>query len=236
VGAGAPPVDEHRRRPPIPIVPVDARARADAVARGRSEVAVWLAGVSGGARAPRVRVTDIAGLEALWTTLAPRGDGVSIMSVGEVALAVDTGRDVAARAASDGVHVLVAAEPDDASDAAARALAAVLTGVADPVAHGPLGALRRLGDPTIAVLCGVALGAGERGLGCVCDGLAATAGAAVAAAIEPDLRPRLIGGARPRDPEHAALAAHLDLAAVLDAGERGIDAVVAALRAAAGSR
>jgi hypothetical protein len=41
------------------------------------------------------------------------------------------------------------------------------------------------------VLCGVALGAGEHGLGCVCDGLAALAGAAVAAAIEPTLLPRL---------------------------------------------
>jgi hypothetical protein len=232
VAAGPLPVDEHRRRPPIPIVPVDARARDRVLAAGGGDVAAWLAGVSGGARAPRVRVADTAGLEALWTRITPRGDGASIMSVGEVALAVDTGRELAARAASDGVSVLVAAQPDDASDAAARALAAVLTGAREPVAHGPLGALRRLGDATIAVLCGVALGAGERGLGCVCDGLAATAGAAVAAGIEPDLRPRLIAGALPRDPQHAVLAAHLGLATVLEDGDGGIDAVVAALRAA----
>jgi nicotinate-nucleotide--dimethylbenzimidazole phosphoribosyltransferase len=64
--------------------------------------------------------------------------------------------------------------------------------LAAPGGHGPLGALRRLGDAPIAVLCGVALGAGEHGLGCVCDGPAAAAGAAVAAAIEPDLGPRLL--------------------------------------------
>jgi NaMN:DMB phosphoribosyltransferase len=63
-----------------------------------------------------------------------------------------------------------------------------MTGGSD---HGPLGVLRRLGDATTAVLCGVALGAGEHGLGCVCEDLTALAGAAVAAGIEPDLRPRL---------------------------------------------
>jgi hypothetical protein len=189
VGAGALPVDEHRRRPPIPIVPVDARARDAALAGGADAFGAWVAAVSG-VREGRaeMRVIDTAGVEVLRTTLAPRGDG-SIPSVGEVALAVDTGRDLAARAAADGVHVLVATVPGAASDDAARTLAA---GLATPGDHGPLGALRRLGDAPIAVVCGIALGAGERGLGCVAFGAPALAGAAVAAGIEPDLRPRLI--------------------------------------------
>jgi nicotinate-nucleotide--dimethylbenzimidazole phosphoribosyltransferase len=208
VGAGALPVDEHRRRPPIPIVPVDARAREDAVARGTDERAAWLAAVTGDGAEPRVRAIDTADVEVLRTTLAARRDAPG-MSVGEVALAVDTGRALAARAAAEGAGVLVARAPAGRDDTAARALAASLTGATEPVANGPLGALRRLGDATTAVLCGVALGAGEHGLGCVCDGLAALAGAAVAAGIEPDLRPRLIAVRAPDDPAHAALVAHL---------------------------
>jgi nicotinate-nucleotide--dimethylbenzimidazole phosphoribosyltransferase len=106
----------------------------------------------------------------------------------------------------------VARAPAGRDDGAARAVARNLTGATAPVANGPLGALRRLGDATTAVLCGVALGAGEHGLGCVCDGLAALAGAAVAAGIEPDLRPRLIAVRAPGDPAHEGLAAHLGLA------------------------
>jgi hypothetical protein len=85
--------------------------------------------------------------------------------------------------------VVVARAAAGHDPAAARALAESLLGESE---HGPLGALRRLGDAPIAVVCGIALGAGERGLGCVAFGAPALAGAAVAAGIEPDLRPRLI--------------------------------------------
>jgi NaMN:DMB phosphoribosyltransferase len=195
VGAGPLPVDEHRRRPPIPIVPVDARARADALAGGLDEYDAWRASVT---RSPGVLVADGAPPEGL--------DDAPGMSVGAVALAVDTGREIAARAAADGAGVVVARAAAGHDPAAARALAESFLGESE---HGPLGALRRLGDATTAVLCGVALGAGEHGLGCVCDGIAALAGAAVAAGIEPDLRPRLIAV---RAPETAALAARLGIA------------------------
>jgi NaMN:DMB phosphoribosyltransferase len=195
VGTGPLPVDEHRRRPPIPIVPVDARARADALAGGVDDYEAWRASVT---RASGVLVIEGAPPEGL--------DDTPGMSVGAVALAVDIGREIGARAAADGVGVLVARAAPGHDDAAARALAESFLGESE---HGPLGALRRLGDATTAVLCGVALGAGEQGLGCVCDGIAALAGAAVAAGIEPDLRPRLIAV---RAPETAALAARLGVA------------------------
>ena len=70
--------------------------------------------------------------------------------------------------------------------------------------HGPLGALRRHGDGAIAVLCGLALGAGEHGLGFVADDAAAAAGAAVAAGVEPDLLPRLRAGREPRERRRTA--------------------------------
>jgi NaMN:DMB phosphoribosyltransferase len=210
VGAGPQPLDTHRRRPPIPIVPVDARARDAALALGAGPAEAWLAGVTGAPAPPRVRAVDVAEDEILATTLARWRDTAG-MGIGEVALAVDTGRAIAARAAADGVAVLVATAPAARDDRAARALAAVLTGAAEPVPNGALGALCRRGDATTAVLCGVALGAGEHGLGCVCDGLAALAGAAVAAGIEDDLRARLIAGRVPGDPAAAALTSLLGL-------------------------
>jgi NaMN:DMB phosphoribosyltransferase len=233
VGAGPQPVDRdldaHRRRPPIPIVPVDERARQAALAGGEDPVAAWLAAVAGDPHAPaRSRTIDTSTVEVLATTLAAHRDAPG-MSVGEVALAVDTGRDLAARAAADGAQVVVAVAAAGRDDAAARALGAILMDAAEPVANGPLGALRRAGDATTAVLCGVALGAGERGLGCVCDGIAALAGAAVAAGIEPDLRPRLIA-VRPAGPGpdrgHAALSAHLGLPAI----DRDGDGIAGLLR------
>ena len=106
-------------------------------------------------------------------------------------------------------------------------------------ARGPLHALRRLGGGEIAVLCGLALGAGEHGLGYVCDGLIATAAAAVAAGIEPDLRPRLLAGHRSPEPAHGVLLDHLGLEPVLDLGLRlgegsGATAALAVLRPRAG--
>jgi hypothetical protein len=199
VGAGPLPVDPHSRRPPIPIVPV-----AETLAHEGDARRAWLMAVTGSSATPRVRTIDAGDSEVLRTTLAARRDSAG-MSVGEVALAVDTGREMAARAAADGIGVLVAAAPSGRDDAAARAVAAALIEGSE---HGPLGVLRRRGDATTAVLCGVALGAGEHGLGCVCEGIAALAGAAVAAGIEPDLRARLaVAPATANEP----LAAHLDL-------------------------
>jgi NaMN:DMB phosphoribosyltransferase len=207
VGARPLPVDRHRRRPPIPIVPVDEAARAEAIAWGADEAGAWLAAVTGGRDRSRMRTVDAAEVDVLRTALAAHCD-TPRMSVGEVALAVDAGREIAARAARDGVALLVARAPAGRDDTAARDVAAALTGGSE---HGPLGVLRRLGDATTAVLCGVALGAGEHGLGCVCDGLAALTGAAVAAGVEPDVRARLAAA-----PTTAAepLAAHLGLPTV----------------------
>jgi len=89
-----------------------------------------------------------------------------------------------------------------------------------PEIRGPFGALRRLGGGDLAVLCGLALGAGEHGLAYVCDGLIATAAAAVAVGVEPGLAPRLLAGHRSPEPAHGALLEHLGLEPVLDLGMR----------------
>ena len=207
------------------------RRRVDARGRGRAPTSSW--STPAWPAAARASTCVRVGL-------APEPRPVRAgrrWSVAEVALAVDAGRDLAARAAADGITVLAGGEMGIANTTPATCLAAVLTGraVADLVgpgtglddagvahkravceralalhadaARGPLHALRRVGGGEIAVLCGLALGAGEHGLGYVCDGLIATAAAAVAVGIEPDLRPRLLAGHRSPEPAHGAPAA-----------------------------
>jgi nicotinate-nucleotide--dimethylbenzimidazole phosphoribosyltransferase len=188
--------------------------------------------------------------------VAPARDpaGGPALEVAEVATAVDAGRALAARAARDGITVLAGAAPSPGAAIAATSLAAALSGRppagphAGPAARalarhagttrGPLGALRRLGHGDLALLCGLALGAGEHGLGYLCDGLTGTAAAAVAVAVEPDLRPRLLAGRRAAEAGHGDLLDHLGLAPAIDLALRADDgsgalAAVALLRLAA---
>jgi nicotinate-nucleotide--dimethylbenzimidazole phosphoribosyltransferase len=79
------------------------------------------------------------------------------------------------------------------------------------VAGDPVELLRRLGGGELAVLCGLALGAGEHGLGLICDGVIATAAIAVAVQLAPDLRERLLAGHRSVEPAHEHLLNHLGL-------------------------
>jgi nicotinate-nucleotide--dimethylbenzimidazole phosphoribosyltransferase len=157
--------------------------------RGEGELAIWLAGVTGAER-PVVSARRVGASSILRHSPAPDRDEAGAepaLTVAEVAAAVDAGRDVAAATAAEGITVVIASAP--AADDPTPALS-ILSALADRDPR-PLRCLRRLGTEEIAVLCGVALGAGEYGLGCVCEGLAALAGAAVAAAIEPTLLPRL---------------------------------------------
>jgi nicotinate-nucleotide--dimethylbenzimidazole phosphoribosyltransferase len=162
--------------------------------------------------------------------------------------ALSTGRELARRAAADGITVLVGGEMGIGNTTPATALACRLTGrtpreltgpgtgldaagvlrkaetieraLARSGTQAPLDLLADLGGGEIAVLTGLALGAGEHGLGYVCDGVIATAAAAMAAAIVPGLEPRLLAGHRSPEPAHAALLAHLRLEPLLDLGMR----------------
>ncbi|HEY3019078.1 MAG TPA: nicotinate-nucleotide--dimethylbenzimidazole phosphoribosyltransferase [Solirubrobacteraceae bacterium] len=197
-------------------MPLDERAAAAVRTRGGSPLAVWLAGVTGdehpgvrarvvvvGAGAPAV---PVAGVDVVVAEAGPQA--AATLTTPEVAAGVDAGRELAAAAAGDGIAVLAGV-----SAAPADALASWLTGGAPgPEIRGPLGALRRLGGGELTVLTGLALGAGERGLGYVCEGLAASAAAGVAVAVEPDLRPRLLAGRPSAQPLHGALLERLGLA------------------------
>ena len=189
------------------------------------------------------------------------------LSDAAVDVAIAAGRRLARDAAAGGATVIVGGDMGIGNTTPATCLAAWLSGrdgsqlcgrgtglddeglerkraVVDralalhrPRADHPREALRRLGGGEIAVLAGLVLGAGESGLGYVCDGVIATAAAAVAAGLEPAVRPRLLAGHRSPEPAHTALLDHLELEPVLDLGLRlgeasGAAAAVAVLRLA----
>lgn len=216
------------------------------------EAGAELVCVDAGVRAPGPAAREAAGPVLVRSGLPPSRNLLRepALAVGEVALAVDLGRALAAAAARDGITVLAGGEMGIGNTTPATCLAAWLTGrdpgeltgpgtgldapglarkravvagalaLHAPHVRGPLGALRRLGGGDLAVLCGLALGAGEHGLAYVCDGSIATAAAALAVAVEPDLRPRLLAGHRSPEPAHGALLEHLGLLPVLDLGMR----------------
>ena len=224
-----------------------------------AEVIVVDAGVAGGGERPGVIATGLAPSRNLAEEAA--------LTREQLDRALATGRRLASEARRRGANVLVGGDMGIANTTPSACLAAWLTGapaaeacgrgtgvdddglerkravVARALAlhaariDGPVDALRRLGGGELAVLCGLALGAGEHELGYVCDGLVATAAAAVAAAIEPGLRARLLAGHRSPEPAHGLLLEHLGLDPVLDLGLRlgeasGAAAAVAILRLA----
>jgi nicotinate-nucleotide--dimethylbenzimidazole phosphoribosyltransferase len=237
-----------------------AAVRVLAAAEG-AEVVVVDAGVRGLGPVPGVLAAPgVAGPSA---NLA-RDEALGQASV-DAALAY--GRTLAADAARDGVTVLVAGEMGIGNTTSATCLAAWLTGqppgalvgpgtgldaagmarkravveralaLHGPAIDGPLAALRCVGGGEIAVLAGLALGAGEHGLALVCDGLISTAAIAVAARLEPALLPRLLVGHRSPEPAHGALLDALGLDPLLDLGMRlgeasGAVAALAVLRLA----
>jgi nicotinate-nucleotide--dimethylbenzimidazole phosphoribosyltransferase len=190
---------------------------------------------------------DTSALGVVRTGLRPSGNlaRTAALTREDVTKAVDTGRELAARAKADGVTVLIGGEMGIGNTTPATCLACWLTGgepaaltgpgtgldapgvrhKAEVVERGlalhagttdPFDALARFGGGEIAVLTGLALGAGEHGLGYVCDGVIATAGAALAATVAPALRARLLAGHRSPEPAQSALLRRLELTPVLD--------------------
>jgi nicotinate-nucleotide--dimethylbenzimidazole phosphoribosyltransferase len=189
---------------------------------------------------------DTSQLEVVRTGLKPSANLANepALTRDDVDTAIATGRELAQRAAGDGVTILIGGEMGIGNTTPATALACHLTG-RDPheltgpgtgldaqgVAHkagviaralrrhrprDPLDALAQFGGGEIAVLTGLALGAGEQGLGYVTDGLIATAAAAIAAELAPAVKHRFQAGHRSPEPAHQALLTHLGLEPVLD--------------------
>jgi nicotinate-nucleotide--dimethylbenzimidazole phosphoribosyltransferase len=189
---------------------------------------------------------DTSKLDVVRTGLAPSANLATEPALTrEQALhAIATGRELAHDAAEAGITILIGGEMGIGNTTPATALACHLTGrdpheltgpgtgldargVAHKAAviakalqrhapHDPLDALAHFGGGEIAVLTGLALGAGEHGLGYVTDGVIATAAAAIAAEIAPEAAHRFLAGHRSPEPAHAALLTHLRLTPILD--------------------
>ncbi len=207
-------------------------------------------------------------LDVVHTGLKPSANLATepALSPDDVRHAIKVGMKLAATAKTDGLTILAGGEMGIGNTTPATALACWLTGndpaeltgpgtgldpegvrrKAEIIARAldrdqsetPLAALASLGGGEIALLTGLALGAGRYGLGYVCDGVIATAAAAIAAAVAPELKPRLVAGHLSPEPAHAQLLAHLDLNPILDLQMRlgeasGAAAALAILKLAA---
>jgi nicotinate-nucleotide--dimethylbenzimidazole phosphoribosyltransferase len=183
---------------------------------------------------------------------AAHNDGLTILAGGEMGIANTTPATALAAWLTGGDPAELAgpgtgldpAGVQHKADVVRRALARHAAAAGEgsegsaPRPGGALAALAGLGGGEIALLTGLALGAGKYGLGYVCDGVIATAAAAVAVAIAPDLKPRLLAGHLSPEPAHARLLDHLGLNPVLDLQMRlgeasGAAAALAILKLAA---
>jgi nicotinate-nucleotide--dimethylbenzimidazole phosphoribosyltransferase len=250
-----------RPRTRVVVVAADHGVAAEGVSAFPQEVTGQMLGAFGAGHAAITVLARQAGADVVVVdagVVAPP-DGVASVDVGlpapsrnlaaEPALAADevrsalrAGRELAARAAAEGVDLLIAGEMGIANTTPAACLAAALCGLdaAAVVGRGtgvddaglqrkravidralglhveaaggdPVELLRRVGGGELAVICGLALGAGEHGLGLICDGVIATAAIAVAVELAPALRERLLAGHRSVEPAHEHLLARLGL-------------------------
>jgi nicotinate-nucleotide--dimethylbenzimidazole phosphoribosyltransferase len=185
-------------------------------------------------------------LEVVHTGLKPSANLAThpALTHDDVRHAIKVGTKLAAAAKTDGVTLLIGGEMGIGNTTPATALACWLTksdphelagpgtgldpkGVARKAdvirralerhsTEDPLDALAHFGGGEIAVLTGLALGAGRYGLGYVCDGLIATAAAAIANALAPGLDARFIAGHRSPEPAHTRLLGQLHMRPVVD--------------------
>jgi nicotinate-nucleotide--dimethylbenzimidazole phosphoribosyltransferase len=167
------------------------------------------------------------------------------MTGDECMRAIEIGLELAAEHASRGVRCLIAGEMGIANTTAATAVFCKLydlepanivgrgTGIDDPgllrkceaieialARHGarnePLEILASLGGHEIAAIAGFAVGAAAKRVALIVDGFIATAGAAIAIAVEPQVRDFLFFGHRSNERAHGVVLQRLGARPLLD--------------------
>jgi nicotinate-nucleotide--dimethylbenzimidazole phosphoribosyltransferase len=171
------------------------------------------------------------------------------LTADECLRAIDAGIDLAREHAGRGAECLMAGEMGIANTTAATAIFCALyglepaeivgrgTGIDDPgllrkceaielalARHGnrrePLEILASLGGCEIAAIAGFAIGAAASRVVMLVDGYIATAGAAIAVALDPRVRDFLIFGHRSSERAHGVVLEHLGARPLLDIGMR----------------
>ena len=90
----------------------------------------------------------------------------------------------------------------------------------DDTIPDPLDILRRVGGLEIAAMTGLVLGAARHGIAVVADGFISTAAAAIAYAIQPQVKGYLFAGHQSQEPGHRALLDFIGLKPILTLGMR----------------
>jgi len=164
----------------------------------------------------------------------------------EAQAAIEAGAAVAEDAIKAGVRVLATGDMGIGNTTASAAIAAVVTGLPASVVTGRgtgvddaswqrkvtvieealarqrpdptdgLDLLSKVGGLEIGAIAGVILAGAAARIPVVIDGVISTAGAAIAVALCPAVRPFLIAGHRSVEPGHAALLNYLELTPLID--------------------
>jgi nicotinate-nucleotide--dimethylbenzimidazole phosphoribosyltransferase len=250
VAAGDHPVARHgvSAYPPAVTADVYAATRegvsfgaATARAAGLSVEAVYARGQGAAGdlvEADAMTPDDVHALVEQGRILGGRLAGRGLVCLGEVGI----GNTTVAAALS---CVLLGLDPDVAVGLGAAADSAMVARKKDVVtravararaAHGdrlqdPWTAAAALGGPEIALLAGVTLGAAERRVPVILDGLVTSLAALLAVRAEPAVQAALIAGQRSREPAHHAVLTDLGLEPLLDLRLRSGEGVGACLAA-----
>jgi nicotinate-nucleotide--dimethylbenzimidazole phosphoribosyltransferase len=164
--------------------------------------------------------------------------GHTLLAIGEMGIGNTTSASAIA-AALTGKHVNLVTGKGTGLDASVLAhkqnvIAAVIQKHCAAAAAGakpaPLDILRCVGGLEIAAMTGLMLGAARSGIAIVVDGFISTAAAAIAFALEPQLRGYLFAGHQSEEPGHRILLEYLGLRPILSLNMRlgeGTGAVLA---------
>jgi nicotinate-nucleotide--dimethylbenzimidazole phosphoribosyltransferase len=151
------------------------------------------------------------------------GDGVRAIGVGEMGIGNTTAASAIATVMSGADSETVTGSGTGVDAAGRRRKVAAIERAIDrgaAVPDDPLGVLAEVGGFEIGALTGVILGAAAARIPVVLDGFITAAAAVLAAAMAPELPPRLIAAHRSPEPGHVVLLDHLALVPLLDLGMR----------------
>lgn len=151
--------------------------------------------------------------------------GVMLLALGEMGIGNTTAASAITSALTGAPPAAVTGRGTGIDDASYRHKVAVVDKVlrkhfAPEINTSPLEILRRVGGFEIAAMTGMVLGAAQHRVPVVADGFISAAAAALAVAIEPNVRGSLIAGHQSEEPGHRILLETLGVTPVLSLGMR----------------
>lgn len=161
--------------------------------------------------------------------------GINLIAIGEMGIGNTTSASAITCALTGASPKFATGRGTGIDDAARTRKVAVIEGFLarhfGSLPHpDPLAILKKVGGLEIAAMTGMVLGAANHRIAILCDGFISTAAAALAVAIEPNVRGYLIAGHQSVEPGHRLLLEHLGILPLLSLDMRlgeGTGAVLA---------